>query len=254
MWARWCSDLRWVSELSLCKLMKWETSPSSALLSPPCPLPHKYALALQSWLLPPGSGALSPLDREEACIQPHYFPPHLEGREICKYLPKEQNLNYGISDFLGVESLGRMLSMGITSVIYTGFKRYLFQTLCFYFPSGVLARYLLSQRSCKYVSRNLKTLVHSVQILVTKVGEESSCTNPTHLFWTFAPAAIVFWACEIPQAMQSQMESSCVWTGFCFQPKGLVIRCFSLFKPQQFLGHLSPHNTPLIHLQHWPPK
>ena len=28
------------------------------------------------------------------------------------YLPKEQNWNYGISDFLGVESLGRMLSLG----------------------------------------------------------------------------------------------------------------------------------------------
>lgn len=49
------------------------------------------------------------------------FPP-MPGRmrvaeRFAMYLPKEQNLNYDIADFLGVESLGRMLSMGISNAI-----------------------------------------------------------------------------------------------------------------------------------------
>lgn len=53
--------------------------------------------------------------------------------------------------------------------------------------------------------------------------------------------------------MQSQVDSSCVWTGFCFQPKGLVMSASPIQAPT-VLSHLSPQNTPLIHLQHWPPK
>ena len=49
------------------------------------------------------------------------FPP-MPGRmrvaeRFAMCLPKEQNLNYDIADFLGVESLGRMLSMGISNAI-----------------------------------------------------------------------------------------------------------------------------------------
>lgn len=51
----------------------------------------------------------------------------------------------------------------------------------FVFPSEVVVRYFLSQRSCRCDYRMLKALVHSVQILVTKADEQSTSTNPTNL-------------------------------------------------------------------------
>lgn len=145
-----------------------------------------------------------------------------------------------------------MPSHGISNAIWAGFKSFQ-ASESIAIPSGLVVSYFLSQRRYRCDYRMLKAFVHSMQNLVTKIDEQSTSLNPTHLVWTSPPGAVGFYMHDIPEQVRESGEFTIVLKGFGFYPKGSVIRCFSLFRLQQFLGYLSPQSTPLIHLQHWLP-